>query len=252
MLEQYFYWCAERQHIFEKREAGLPPPWSEDPLFQGKSSNVFRHQDRTSQFVIKEIIDGYKCEPPMPGEVDDRWKDGVFVDTVEEACFRVMIFWQFGKMETWKGLREWLPRNDVRWATYNEKVYAAALRDHKKTGMALFTGSYQIHPHQGYGSSENFVNGEFRFRVFVFRLVTSRSSFPPLLIDPGLRSIKALMTGNDGLTPHDPKPPGVPKFYANQDLLEEAFQYVNRFKGVGNYHGIQWVNSVGHCRSRDV
>jgi hypothetical protein len=68
----------------------------------------------------------------------------------------------------------------------------------------------------------------------------------PLLTDPGLRSIKALMTGNDGLTPREPKPPGVPKFYASQDLLEEAFQYVNRFKGVGNYHGIQWVNSVAH------
>jgi len=133
-----------------------------------------------------------------------------------------MIFWQFGKMETWKGLRERLPRNDVRWATYNEKVYAAALRDLKNTGQALFTGSYQIHPHQGYGSSENFVNG--------------------------LRSIKALMTGNDGLRPYEPKPPGVPQFYRTHTSLEEAFRYVNRFKGVGNYHGIQLTLHLNYVR----
>ncbi len=167
-LEQYFYWCAERQKIFVKRERGEPGPWTTDDLFYAKTSNVFRHEDRSSQFLIKHVIDGYKCEPPLPDDnpdSDPRWKDGKWVDTVEEACWRVMVFWQFGKMETWDVLRKGLPRGDVRWATYKETTYTKILGDAVKTGFKLFTGTYQIHPSQNYKGKFNYVNGVWLFLV---------------------------------------------------------------------------------------
>lgn len=47
----------ERHRVWEKRQAGLPQPWTEDPvLATRKFTNVFRFLDPGSQFVIQHLL----------------------------------------------------------------------------------------------------------------------------------------------------------------------------------------------------
>ena len=52
-VSAFFAWCKEREQIRLRREAGEPPPWSEDPVFQqGRFLNVFREDDPGTRAVL--------------------------------------------------------------------------------------------------------------------------------------------------------------------------------------------------------
>lgn len=53
-VRAFFDWCRERERIRQKREAGEPPPWTDDPIFrQGRFLNVFREDDRGTKAVLQ-------------------------------------------------------------------------------------------------------------------------------------------------------------------------------------------------------
>lgn len=57
IYELYWQFAAERQAIFERRQAGQPAPWTNDPILAHyKFCNVFRATDRVSQFLINHVI----------------------------------------------------------------------------------------------------------------------------------------------------------------------------------------------------
>lgn len=48
----FFRFCRERESVRLKRDAGLPAPWSDDPILQrGRFLNVFREDDRGTKAV---------------------------------------------------------------------------------------------------------------------------------------------------------------------------------------------------------
>lgn len=50
--ELFLYWIKERYAIFQKKEQGLPAPWSEDPVFQSTYfCNVRREDDKVTKFI---------------------------------------------------------------------------------------------------------------------------------------------------------------------------------------------------------
>ena len=50
----FFEFCRKREAVRQRREAGDPPPWSQDPILQrGRFLNVFREDDRGSQAVLR-------------------------------------------------------------------------------------------------------------------------------------------------------------------------------------------------------
>lgn len=52
-VRAFFDWCRERERIRVRREQGLPPPWSADPIFQrGRFLNVFREDDKGTRAVV--------------------------------------------------------------------------------------------------------------------------------------------------------------------------------------------------------
>ncbi len=52
-VRAFFDWCIERESIQRRREAGEPPPWSRDPVFQqGRFLNVFREDDKGTKAVL--------------------------------------------------------------------------------------------------------------------------------------------------------------------------------------------------------
>ena len=53
-VRAFFDWCIERERIRRKREAGEPPPWTRDPVFQkGRFLNVFREDDKGTKAVLR-------------------------------------------------------------------------------------------------------------------------------------------------------------------------------------------------------
>lgn len=55
-IRAFFGWCRERESIRAKRERGLPPPWSDDPIFQhGRFLNVFREDDKGSKAILRFV-----------------------------------------------------------------------------------------------------------------------------------------------------------------------------------------------------
>jgi alpha-glutamyl/putrescinyl thymine pyrophosphorylase clade 1 len=53
-VKAFFDWCIERESIRCKREAGEPPPWTQDPVFQkGRFLNVFRENDKGTRAVLR-------------------------------------------------------------------------------------------------------------------------------------------------------------------------------------------------------
>jgi hypothetical protein len=50
-------WVAERESIRKKKEAGLPAPWSDDPIFQTyRFCNVRRKDDRVSRWLRQNVL----------------------------------------------------------------------------------------------------------------------------------------------------------------------------------------------------
>jgi hypothetical protein len=52
-VQAFFDFCIERERIRSKREAGEPPPWTDDLVFQnGRFLNVFREDDKGTKAVL--------------------------------------------------------------------------------------------------------------------------------------------------------------------------------------------------------
>ncbi len=53
-VQAFYTWCIERESIRKKRKAGVPFPWTSDPVFQkGRFLNVFREDDKGTKAVLR-------------------------------------------------------------------------------------------------------------------------------------------------------------------------------------------------------
>ncbi|KAF9048029.1 hypothetical protein BDZ89DRAFT_1057990 [Hymenopellis radicata] len=119
-----FLWlCAERLGITKRRWLGLPAPWTTNKLLQREFfCNTFRVLDRTSQYLITEVIEKGSQEP-------------------RELLFRTLLFTTFNKIATWELLVEEIP--SLTWAAYKRRKYEKVLDAAKKNGTSLFSAAYQ-------------------------------------------------------------------------------------------------------------
>ena len=86
VYDTYWRFAAKRQEVFMRRVAGLPPPWSDNPVLSAhRFTNVYRAADRVSQYLIRNVLyDGTKV--------------------AEEVFFRALLFKLFNRIETWEQL----------------------------------------------------------------------------------------------------------------------------------------------------
>lgn len=57
VLNTYIETALERHRIYKKKEAGLPKPWTEDPIYQQFFfCNLFRQYDKCSKWIIDKVI----------------------------------------------------------------------------------------------------------------------------------------------------------------------------------------------------
>lgn len=124
VYELYWYFASERQQAFMKRVAGVPGPWTDDPILQKyKFCNVFRAADRVSQYMIRSVCyHDEKCSP-------------------EDRLFQIIAFRTFSKIETWQSVRKFLghyPTLD----DLNNGNFTRALEHAKQQNGSIYTGAF--------------------------------------------------------------------------------------------------------------
>ncbi|MGO8914539.1 MAG: nucleotide kinase domain-containing protein [Stellaceae bacterium] len=128
VFDSYWRFAVERQAIFFRRLAGMPAPWTDDPILAGyRFTNAYRAADRVSQFLIREVIygDGRSQSP-------------------RETLFRVMLFRLFNKIQTWQLLEQRLGK--LAWDDFDFKAYDRVLSNAMAHGTKLYSAAYIIPP----------------------------------------------------------------------------------------------------------
>ena len=122
VYDTYWRLAAERQAILFRRLRGDLPPWTNDPILQEyKFTNAYRASDRTSQYLIRNVIYHGDQSP-------------------DEVFFRTLLFKFFNRVETW----ELLTRNfgQISYKDYSYAQYDAALTKAIDGGTTIYSAAY--------------------------------------------------------------------------------------------------------------
>lgn len=120
----FLNFVAERHRIWEKRQAGLPQPWTDDPILAvRKFTNVFRLLDPGSQFVINELHNP---------ELSPR-----------DNLMRFFLYRHTGRVETWEYLQVMMGDYPTV-ETLDEAL--ELLKQYRTKKRPVFTGAYLVYP----------------------------------------------------------------------------------------------------------
>jgi hypothetical protein len=112
--------------VYYRRLAGAPAPWTSDPILRGyRFTNTYRAADRTSQFLIANVI--YR------GSQEHR-----------EQVFRTLLFRLFNLSATWTAIQDRVGPIEI--GSFDERVYGQALEDYAADGPPLYSAAYVIPP----------------------------------------------------------------------------------------------------------
>lgn len=151
IYDLYWYFASERQRIFERRIAGKPWPWTDDPILKTfKFCNVFRAADRVSLHLIFNVA--YHNEPCSP----------------EDRLFQIVAFRMFSKIETWQTVREFLGHHPTLHELGNG-LFTKALEYAKEVNGGLYTGAFILCATNAYGYSFKHLNHVELFRHMFLR-----------------------------------------------------------------------------------
>src|SRR3954463_2639455 len=99
--QYYFYFIQERMKIFWRRYEGLLSSLTHDPILaKYKFTNVYRAQDRVSQYLIRHII----------SEKEQQFSDA-------DNLLRIIVFKIFNNINTWEYLESRLGEISIK--TFN-------------------------------------------------------------------------------------------------------------------------------------
>jgi hypothetical protein len=138
VFESYWRFASERQRIFRARLRGVLPPLTDDPvLARFKFTNAYRASDRTSQYLIRNVI--YDRSRPF-----------------QEVFARVILFKFFNRIETWELLCDAVGDIDV--ATVMSGDLEHVLQEAMKQGEKIYSAAYIIPSAGQFGSRRKHVN----------------------------------------------------------------------------------------------
>ena len=121
----YFYFIQERMKIFWRRYVGAASSLTNDPILaKYKFTNVYRAQDRVSQYLIRHVI---------------LEKERQFSDI--DNLLRIIVFKIFNNINTWKFLEGRLEEITIK--TFDVDLITALL-DQRIKGVAIFNPAYMM------------------------------------------------------------------------------------------------------------
>ena len=117
-----WYWITERHRIYERRQAGVLPPWTMDPvLARGHFTNVYRELDPGTKYIVGQLRDGHLRGYPRE-------------EAVMTAVTYRMGLWE----DSLEALGGWIPIGE-------EFARDAAMLDATLSAMARpFTNAYMV------------------------------------------------------------------------------------------------------------
>ncbi|KAJ7079562.1 hypothetical protein B0H15DRAFT_787908 [Mycena belliarum] len=123
VFDTLWRWLVERKAMYDSRCKGMPAPWTQDPILRHwKFCNAYRVLDRTSQFVVTEVIER--------GSQDRT-----------ELLFRILLFNCFNRIETWTLLKDAFG-GALTYAQFDLDAYNKVLRAALDRKQSLFTNAY--------------------------------------------------------------------------------------------------------------
>lgn len=138
VYDTYWRMAYERQLIYFRRLAGLPPPWTSDPiLMTHRFTNAYRAADRVSQYLIRHVI----YEGPQ---------------SPEEVFFRTLLFKLFNKIDTWMLLMDEL--GEPRYEQWDLGAYDRVLTAAITSKRAIYSAAYIMPPPSVYGHHRKHTN----------------------------------------------------------------------------------------------
>jgi 5-hmdU DNA kinase, helical domain len=138
LYRAYWTFAAERQRIFERRIAGLPDPWTEDPILSRyRFTNPWRASDRVTQFMIRDVIYAHPGLPP------------------EDLVVRIVLARLFSKPSTWQAIEDRL--GPVRASTLNDPRLGRLLEELQAAGP-IYTSAFILCATKAYGHERKYLN----------------------------------------------------------------------------------------------
>lgn len=127
----YWQFACKRQKVFHAKTKGDIPPWTEDSIINKyKFTNVYRASDRTSQYLIKNVIYSGSQNP-------------------QDQFFRIMLFKLFNKIETWELLEREL--GEISWEGYDFQRYDKVLNSAFEQKERIYSAAYIVPSPQLFG-----------------------------------------------------------------------------------------------------
>lgn len=131
--ELFWYWISERHSIYLKRQAGLPKPWTTDPILRDyKFTNPFRENDRGTVWLRENFLTPHANDPLELLAFNICW-------------YRMFNWWGTGERLGWQ--TDW----DVE--KIQNKLEIALL-----SGEQVFTGAHIVYSPPGRGKVEAIVD----------------------------------------------------------------------------------------------
>jgi hypothetical protein len=121
VFDAYWRFAGERQAVFFRRLNGSFPLTTDPILGKFKFTNAYRILDRTTQYLVREVI--------TKGE-----------QSRTELFFRILLFKLFNKIETWQLMVEQF--GDLRFADYRFDHYDRVLTEALRSGRRVYSAAY--------------------------------------------------------------------------------------------------------------
>lgn len=159
-FDTYWQFAAKRQAIFDQRAAGLPGPWTDDPILQDyKFCNVYRAADRVSQYLIREVA----------------YHDEACTDA--DRLFQIVAFRTFSKIETWQAVQKYLGHSPTI-AELASGDFQTALEHTRAKQGGLYTGAFILCANKAYGHDQKHRN-----HIELFKHMFIRESLADRLLE---------------------------------------------------------------------
>lgn len=128
VYDTFWTFAAERQNVFFSRMAKPNAPWTNDEILKNhKFTNAYRAADRTSQYLIRNVI----------------YRDDLSTSPTE-TFFRIILFKLFNKIETWELFEKKF--EEVTYEQFSFEHYDKVLTEAKGKGDRIYSAAYIMPP----------------------------------------------------------------------------------------------------------
>lgn len=220
-LDNFLSFVVERHKIWEKRQAGMPQPWTSDPVLScRKMTNVFRILDPGTQFVMTDLL-----EPGLPER---------------DQLMRLFLYRHTGRVETW----QYLDLVGLGYPTVENLEDAwTAWQDYRGKGV------YKLQNKKPYSERMNKAGG-FGSTTYERTMFTSAYLVFPQSQTPGTDKLRSILDLAARLfTPGSPD--DVMPRWERARTQAQRFKVLRDAKGVGDFMSMQVLTDWGYQHDVD-